>query len=111
MHLPDQSMRWQASALVSIVADLNLEMYSLKRQESSFESLVRGVADVLGKHVQPDVVANCARTLVHCSQHGPDAIQVHHPAPAAPGRPMKRCYCCHCCCCYPAILLVTLYCT
>lgn len=66
----------QVSGLVSIVPDLNLDMYSLKRQESSFEELIRAVADVLCKHVQPETVAQCVRTIVHCSEHGPEAIQV-----------------------------------
>ena len=56
--------------------DLNLDMYSLKRQESSFEELMLAVADVLCKHVQPDTVAHSVRTIVYCSDHGPEAIQV-----------------------------------
>lgn len=53
-----------------------MDVYSLKRQEAGFEALLRAVAEVLLKHVDPDTVAHCARTLVHCSQHGPQAIQV-----------------------------------
>ena len=68
----------QACALVSIIPDLNLDMYSLQRQEAGFQALLRAVADVLLKHVEADTVAHCARTLVHCTQHGPQAIQVTH---------------------------------
>ena len=71
----------QASALVGIIPDLNMDMYSLKRQEAGFEALLRAVAEVLLKHVDPDTVAHCARTLVHCTQHGPQAIQVPPPPP------------------------------
>ncbi len=53
-------------------------MYSLQRQEASFQALLRAVADVLLKHVEADTVAHCARTLVHCTQHGPQTIQVTH---------------------------------
>ena len=67
----------QASALVGTVPDLNLDVYSLKRQEAAFESLLRAVSEVLLKHVEPDAVAHCARALVHCTQHGPHAIQVN----------------------------------
>ena len=77
----------QASALVGIIPDLNVDMYSLKRQEAGFEALLRAVAEVLLKHVEPDTVAHCARTLVHCTQHGPQAIQVRLPRPAPPRRP------------------------
>ena len=77
----------QASALVGIIPDLNMDMYSLKRQEAGFEALLRVVAEVLLKHVDPDTVAHCARTLLHCTQHGPHAIQVtlppHPPFPPA----------------------------
>ncbi len=68
----------QACALVGIIPDLNLDMYSLQRQEAGFQALLRAVADVLLKHVEADTVAHCARTLVHCTQHGPQAIQVTH---------------------------------
>lgn len=61
---------------MSIVPDLNLDMYSLKRQESTFEELIRAVAGVLCKHVEPDTVAHCVCTMVHCAGHGPEAIQV-----------------------------------
>ena len=66
----------QACALVGIIPDLNLDMYSLKRQEAGFESLLRAVSQVLMKHVEPDTVAYCAHTLVHCTHQGPHAIQV-----------------------------------
>ena len=70
----------QACALVGIIPDLNIDMYSLKKQEARFEALLRAVAEVLLKHVDPDTVAHCARTLVHCTQHGPQATQVPRPA-------------------------------
>ncbi|KAL0028278.1 hypothetical protein WJX79_006817 [Trebouxia sp. C0005] len=78
--LPDLIHKYQtdtvkACALVSIIPDLNLDMYSLQRQEAGFQALLRAVADVLLKHVEADTVAHCARTLVHCTQHGPQAIQ------------------------------------
>ncbi|KAL3143333.1 hypothetical protein ABBQ38_002169 [Trebouxia sp. C0009 RCD-2024] len=78
--LPDLIHRYQtdplkACALVGIIPDLNMDMYSLKRQEAGFEALLRAVAEVLLKHVDPDTVAHCARTLVHCTQHGPQATQ------------------------------------
>ena len=57
-----------------------MDVYSLKRQEAGFEALLRAVAEVLLKHVEPDTVAHCARTVVHCSQHGPQAIQVLSPS-------------------------------
>lgn len=63
---------------MSIIPDLNLDLYSLKRQESGFEALLRAVSEVLLKHVEGDTVAHCARTLVHCTQHGPHTIQVPH---------------------------------
>ena len=63
---------------MGIIPDLNLDMYSLQRQEAGFQALLRAVADVLLKHVEADTVAHCARTLVHCTQHGPQAIQVTH---------------------------------
>ncbi|KAL0045252.1 hypothetical protein WJX82_001839 [Trebouxia sp. C0006] len=78
--LPDLIHKYQtdavkACALVGIIPDLNLDMYSLQRQEAGFQALLRAVADVLLKHVEADTVAHCARTLVHCTQHGPQAIQ------------------------------------
>ena len=72
----------QACALVGIIPDLNLDMYSLQRQEAGFQALLRAVADVLLKHVDADTVAHCARTLVHCTHHGPQAIQVTYTGEA-----------------------------
>ena len=74
---------------MGIIPDLNMDMYSLKRQEAGFEALLRAVAQVLLKHVDPDTVAHCARTLVHCTQHGPQAIQVRLPLPAPPLLPFS----------------------
>lgn len=68
---------------MAIIPDLNLDMYSLKRQEAGFEALLRAVAQVLLKHVDPDSVAHCAGTLVHCTQHGPQTIQVTHSTSVA----------------------------
>ena len=66
----------QVAALVSMVRDLKLDIFSLKRQEEGLEALVQQIADLLIKHSTEDVIGACSQTLQHCAAHGPDAFKV-----------------------------------
>ena len=66
----------QVVALVSMVRDLKLDIFSLKRQEEGLEALVQQIADLLIKHLAGDVIEACSQTLQHCAAHGPDAFKV-----------------------------------
>ncbi|KAK9814838.1 hypothetical protein WJX72_012382 [[Myrmecia] bisecta] len=65
----------KAAALVSILRDLKLDIFSLKRQEAGFEALLRVVADVQSKHVDREVVDECTKTLVYCAHEAPEALK------------------------------------
>jgi hypothetical protein len=73
----------QVAALAGLVRDMKLDIWSLKRQEDSLESLLQLIADLLLKHSQLDALDACLRTLAHCTTQGNDTIQVCLPAPAA----------------------------
>ncbi len=66
----------QVAALVNMVRDLKLDIFSLKRQEEGLEALVQQIADLLVKHSSEDVIEACTQTLQHCAAHGPDAFKV-----------------------------------
>ena len=66
----------QVAALVNLVKDLKLDIFSLKRQDEGLQSLVQQVAELLTKHSEAAVMDACARTLQHCAAHGPDAFKV-----------------------------------
>ena len=66
----------QVAALVGMVRDLKLDIFSLKRQEEGLEALVLQIAELLVKHSDEDVIEACSLTLQHCAAHGPDAFKV-----------------------------------
>ena len=77
----------QAGALVALVRDLRLEVYSLKKAETGLEALLKQVADLLARHTGEPLLRECVRTLLHCMQ-GPAAARVRTQwAPALAGSP------------------------
>lgn len=71
----------QVAALVNLVRDLKLDIFSLKRQDEGLQSLVQQVAELLTKHSEAAVMHACALTLQHCAAHGPDAFKVRTYCP------------------------------
>lgn len=64
----------QAGALVALVREMRLELFSLKAAEKALEGLLKQVADILGKNMAPLLLHECVRTLQHCTQ-GPAAAK------------------------------------
>ena len=76
LQLSLSSCTAQVAALVTLVRDLKLAIFSLKRQDEGLQSLVQQVAELLTKHSEAAVMDACSRTLQHCAAHGPDAFKV-----------------------------------
>ena len=74
-----RSTSWlQVAALVDMVRDLKLDIFSLKRQEEGLEALAQQIAELLAKHSDGRVIEACAQTLQHCAAAGPDVFKVSH---------------------------------
>ncbi|GAB4819997.1 hypothetical protein N2152v2_007043 [Parachlorella kessleri] len=65
----------QAAAIVGVIPELKLEIYSLKRQDKAFAGLVGTVKDVMFKHDDAQVATECARALTICAREGSDAVK------------------------------------
>ncbi len=66
----------QAAALAGIAADLQLEVFSLRKAEPALEGLLRQLADTLGKHVARPTLDACVHALLHATVDGSDATKV-----------------------------------
>ncbi|PRW20268.1 sister-chromatid cohesion 3 [Chlorella sorokiniana] len=65
----------QAAALVGLVPEMKLEVYSLKRQEKNFAGLAASVKDVFLKHADAQVAKECVAALAAAARSGPDSIK------------------------------------
>lgn len=57
----------KVSSLVEIIVHLKLELYSLKRQEQNFKTVVQLIKDAFFKHAEKDTLRSCMKALAFCS--------------------------------------------
>ncbi|XP_047325464.1 sister-chromatid cohesion protein 3 [Impatiens glandulifera] len=53
--------------LVEIITHMNLELYSLKRQEQNFKSAVQMIKEAFLKHADKDALRSCVKAIHFCS--------------------------------------------
>jgi hypothetical protein len=61
---------------MSVLRDLQLELFVLKKAAASFKALLQQAANVLGQTTEGLVMAEAAASLVHCAKAGPSELQV-----------------------------------
>ncbi|URE14704.1 STAG domain [Musa troglodytarum] len=57
----------KVSPLVEIMGLLKLELYSLKRQEQNFKTILELIVDAFFKHGEKDTLRSCIKVLTFCS--------------------------------------------
>lgn len=62
-------------SLVEILMILDLELYSLKRREQSFKSILDLIADAFFKHGEEDALKSCIKALTFCSTESQADLQ------------------------------------
>lgn len=78
--LPEIIRKYRANGavvgpLLSVPRYMRLETYTLKQEEAGYEALLQLIADVFFKNDHPDVLQQCAETLVGCSKTAPPGLQ------------------------------------
>lgn len=61
--------------LVEIIVYMNLELYSLKRQEQSFKTVLQLIKDAFFKHSEKDVLRSCVKAINFCSSESHGELQ------------------------------------
>lgn len=61
--------------LVEILMLLNLELYSLKRREQSFKSILDIIAEAFFKHGEEDALKSCIKAITFCSTDSQGDLQ------------------------------------
>jgi cohesin complex subunit SA-1/2 len=79
-ELPALVRRFQAdpeevAAVMGLIPELALEVYSLRRQEKALASLLASARDVLFMHADAEVAAACVAALCACAAQGTDAAR------------------------------------
>ncbi|KAG9157239.1 hypothetical protein Leryth_004904 [Lithospermum erythrorhizon] len=57
----------KVSPLVEIILHMNLELYSLKRQEKSFKTVLQRMKEAFFKHGEKDALRSCVRAFNFCA--------------------------------------------
>uniref|UniRef100_A0A2N9GJR5 SCD domain-containing protein n=1 Tax=Fagus sylvatica TaxID=28930 RepID=A0A2N9GJR5_FAGSY len=65
----------KVSSLVEIVLHTNLELYSLKRQEQSFKSVLQLMKEAFFKHGEKEALRSCVRAINFCSTESQGELQ------------------------------------
>uniref|UniRef100_A0A7N0ULZ7 Cohesin subunit SA-3 n=1 Tax=Kalanchoe fedtschenkoi TaxID=63787 RepID=A0A7N0ULZ7_KALFE len=63
------------SPLTEIVLIMNLELYSLKRQEQTFKNVLQLVKEAFFKHGEKDALRSCVRAINFCSTESKGELQ------------------------------------
>ncbi|KAK6260161.1 STAG - like 1 [Theobroma cacao] len=63
------------SSLVEIIVYMNLELYSLKRQEQSFKTVLQLIKDAFFKHGEKDALRSCVKAIKFCSTESRGELQ------------------------------------
>ncbi|KAI3425528.1 SCD domain-containing protein [Psidium guajava] len=62
-------------SLIEIVVHMKLELYSLKRQEQSFKSILKLVKEAFFKHGEKDALRSCVKAMNYCSTESQGELQ------------------------------------
>ncbi|KAE8693760.1 Sister-chromatid cohesion protein 3 [Hibiscus syriacus] len=63
------------SSLVEIIVYMNLELYSLKRQEQNFRNTLLLIKDAFFKHGEKDALRSCVKAITFCSTESRGELQ------------------------------------
>ncbi|GMI66557.1 sister-chromatid cohesion protein 3, SISTER-CHROMATID COHESION PROTEIN 3 [Hibiscus trionum] len=63
------------SSLVEIILYMNLELYSLKRQEQNFRNTLLLIKDAFFKHGEKDALRSCVKAITFCSTESRGELQ------------------------------------
>ncbi|XP_021279482.1 sister-chromatid cohesion protein 3 [Herrania umbratica] len=62
-------------SLVEIIVYMNLELYSLKRQEQNFKTVLQLIKDAFFKHGEKDALRSCVKAIKFCSTESRGELQ------------------------------------
>ncbi|KAH7577462.1 hypothetical protein JRO89_XS01G0253900 [Xanthoceras sorbifolium] len=62
-------------SLVEIIVYMNLELYSLKRQEQNFKNALQLIKDAFFKHGEKDALRSCVKSFKFCSTESQGELQ------------------------------------
>ncbi|XVF21866.1 hypothetical protein REPUB_Repub12eG0126300 [Reevesia pubescens] len=62
-------------SLVEIIVYMNLELYSLKRQEQNFRTILRLIKDAFFKHGEKDALRSCVKAIKFCCTDSQGELQ------------------------------------
>ncbi|KAK1561092.1 hypothetical protein Q3G72_034335 [Acer saccharum] len=62
-------------SLVEIIVYMNLEIYSLKRQEQNFKTVLQLIKDAFFKHGEKDALRSCVKSFKFCSTESQGELQ------------------------------------
>ncbi|XVE73228.1 hypothetical protein DITRI_Ditri11bG0100200 [Diplodiscus trichospermus] len=62
-------------SLVEIIVYMNLELYSLKRQEQNFRTILQLIKDAFFKHGEKDALRYCVKSIIFCSTETQGELQ------------------------------------
>ncbi|RZC93867.1 hypothetical protein C5167_016561 [Papaver somniferum] len=65
----------KVSPLVEIILNMNLELYSLKRQEQNFEKVLRFIKEAFFKHGEKEPLRSCVKAMSFCSTESQGDLQ------------------------------------
>ncbi|KAK6141303.1 hypothetical protein DH2020_024939 [Rehmannia glutinosa] len=65
----------KVSPLVEIVVHMNLERYSLKRQEQNFKAILKLMKEALFKHGEKDALRSCVKAIKFCATESQGELQ------------------------------------
>ncbi|GLU07467.1 hypothetical protein SLE2022_244240 [Rubroshorea leprosula] len=62
-------------SLVEIIQHMNLELYSLKRQDQNFKAVLQLIKDAFFKHGEKDALRSCVKAIKFCSAESRGELQ------------------------------------
>ncbi|XP_038682109.1 sister-chromatid cohesion protein 3 isoform X3 [Tripterygium wilfordii] len=65
----------KVSALVEIISFMNVELYSLKRQEQNFKNVLELMKEAFFKHGEKDALRSCVKAIKFCSTQSQGELQ------------------------------------
>ncbi|PIA39433.1 hypothetical protein AQUCO_02600110v1 [Aquilegia coerulea] len=65
----------KVQSLVEIIVHLKLELYSLKRQEQNFRTVLQLIKEAFFKHGDKDSIRSCIKALIFCSSNSQGELQ------------------------------------
>ncbi|XP_010545064.1 PREDICTED: sister-chromatid cohesion protein 3 [Tarenaya hassleriana] len=65
----------KVSSLVEIIVHMKLELYSLKRQEQNFKTVLRLIKDAFFKHGEKEALRSCIKAITFCASESKGELQ------------------------------------